>query len=42
MIIDYKGTTRHTLWKMEKISRHKHNPNLPVCKLHVPGSTLVR
>lgn len=23
-----------TLWKMEKVSRHKANPNLPVCVVH--------
>lgn len=22
------------LWKMEKVSRHKYNPNLPVCEVH--------
>jgi NAD+ synthase len=29
------------LWKMEKVSRHKSNPNMPICIVHTDDSKLV-
>lgn len=31
---DRQKVVLHRLWVMEKISRHKSNPNMPVCMLH--------
>lgn len=30
-----------TLWKMEKVSQHKANPNMPVCLVHAPENEFI-